>query len=164
MSLQETFGQPARPFKRPGVPQAKTNLQESPDEAHVPSKECRVVAECGCNAMADGAACESAGAAHRGGSCGANQASSVRRHFERQSGFCLRGRPVDCCARRRSGAAADFARWGRAISQVFAGWKIDCVHRRIRRQPGRLRDFGGRRRAEAAHVSSFERHRPRMDA
>src|SRR5690242_1810350 len=108
--LKETFWQLARPFKWPGVSKQKPNLQERPDETHVPSKECRVVANSSCSALADGVAGESAGTGGRGSSSGANQASPVRRHFEGQGGFCLRGRPVDCRAGRRSGPEADFAR------------------------------------------------------
>src|SRR5215472_9492166 len=155
----ETFWQMARPFKRPGAPKSKPNLQESSDEAQVPSKECAVVAERRRSALPDCVASESASAGRGRGASGTDEASSIRGHLPRQGGFCLRWRPVDCLARRRSSAAADFARWGRTLPEVFAGRKMDRVYGGIRRQPGCVLDFVGGRRAETADVPPFERHR-----
>src|SRR6266550_6150664 len=41
---------------------------------------------------------------------------------------------------------------------------MDRFHRRVRRESGRIRHLHGWRRAKAGDISSFERHRPRLDS
>ena len=78
--------------------------------------------------------------------------------------FVYRRRSVAGFARRRECRAPDERRRQRNESDLFAGRELDRFYRRIRRQRGRLRHSGDRRRAEADHISPGRRSGHRLDA